>query len=376
MRRRASRTFLAGAAVALPLLAVPAAAGAHAAHCEEPPDPRLATASLRLTELLTIGEMTAIEAAPGEPGRVYVAERAGRVTAVEADGRRRTFLDLSAEVQPTVDLVANERGMQSLAFARDYRRSRRLYVFYNDPEGNSVVDEFRATPDFSRADPATRRRLLFVPHSFAAQHYGGQLVTRGRRLLVGLGDAMRPHWAQRRRLYGSIVSLDPRRPRRTLRRIARGVRNPYHFAFDPFTGHLLVADVGGDLREELTILPRRRFGRANLGWPYREGHHRLRRWRRPRDYVAPAYTYTHRVGAAIIGGRTIRDPRLPWLRRRYLHGDLCHGWIATARLHRRPRGARRTGLLVGYPTAFGEDSARRLYVAAATGELYRLDPAP
>ena len=335
----------------------------------------MAAASLKLTEVATFGQVTGIETAPGEPGRLYVVERVGRVRVLDGDGRRRTFLDLSRVVMPTVDRIRNERGMQSIAFARDYRRSRRLYVFSNDADGDSVVDEFRATPDFSRADPATRRRMLTVRHDFSTLHYGGQLAVRGKRLFVSLGDAMEPHWAQRKLRYGSILSLDPRRPKRTLRRVAKGLRNPFHFTFDPFTGHMLVADVGNDLREEITVLPRRRFGRANLGWPYREGHYRLRPWRAPRTYLAPRYTYTHRVGAAIIGGRTIRDPRLPWLRRRFLYGDLCHGWIATARLHRRPATSRRTGLLTVHPTAFGEDAARRLYVAVGTGELYRLDPA-
>jgi hypothetical protein len=59
---------------------------------------------------------------------------------------------------------------------------------------------------------------------------------------------------------------------------------------------------------------------------------------------------------------------------RYVYGDFCDGWIAMARLHRRRPATRMTGLVVPGTTAFGQDALRRLYVASAYGQLYRVDP--
>jgi glucose/arabinose dehydrogenase len=153
------------------------------------------------------------------------------------------------------------------------------------------------------------------------------------------------------------------------------MRNPYHFTFDPFTGAIVVADVGEATHEEIDVLPRKIWGRANLGWPYFEGNRRVYPGR-PKHYVRPAITYDHKVGTAIMGGLVIRDPRLPALRGQYIYADFCDAWIATARIHRKHPTSAHTGLVVYAPTAFGEDRAHAVYVASSGGELYRLDPAP
>jgi glucose/arabinose dehydrogenase len=374
MRRLPAIAIVIGAV----LLTRSAAADAHCGYLPPPPV-ALETESLQLTHVADVGQPTAVVSAPGEPGRLYVSERAGRVVAIEADGSRRVFLDIAAKIEPTIDWADGERGMQSVAFAPDYRTSRRLYVFYSDAAGDLRVDEFRSEPGFSAADRATRRTLLLLPHSFAENHFGGQLeFGPDGRLYIGIGDAVRAQWAQERGLYGRVVSLRPSRPRATLRVVAKGLRNPFRFSFAPSGRKLIVADVGELAQEEVNVLPQRRFGRANFGWPYREGNRRLRRGRLA-DYVAPALTYRRRGrGAAVIGGRVVRDPRLPGLRGRYLYADLCQGWIAAARLGGRHATTARTGLRAEYPTAFGEDAAGRIHVATASGarggHVYRLDP--
>jgi glucose/arabinose dehydrogenase len=369
------RTLATAAATAIAGLSAAAGpATAHIGHCSQPPTKQLSGSGLTLTQVAFIGQLTDVVADPaGSPDRLYVTERVGRVSVVD-NGQARPFLDLTAEVQPTVKFPGNEAGMQSVAFAPDYRTSRLLYVFYSDANGDSRVDEFRATPDFQSADMTTRRRILFVEHSFADRHYGGQLLFGPRnRLFISLGEGTRPHYAQQEPLYGRIVSVDPRRPRKSRTQIAKGMRNPFHFTFDPFTRDLVVADVGQDTDEEIDVIPPRRFGKANLGWPYREGNRRLRAGK-VKNYVRPAITYDHEVGTAVIGGRIIRDPRLPGLRGRFVYADFCDAWIAIGRLHRKRPSWTKTGIVTYAPTAFGEDSARRLYVASSSGELYRIDP--
>lgn len=381
MGRAAARIL--PAIAGLSALVLPAAAAAHCGYTR--PTEKLSGSGLRLTPIATLGQTTSFATAPGQPKRLYVTQRDGEVTVIEHGKPLRNFLDLSPEIKPGIDPEVNERGMQSLAFAPDYRRSRRLYVFYTDAQADSRVDEFRATPNFSHADPATRRHILFVEHSFEPTHYGGQIAFGPKgRLFVSLGDARRAIWAQQPGLYGRIVSLKPRRPKKTRRLIANGLRNPYRFTFDPFGGALVVGDVGEDGREEIDVIPRKRWGKANGGWPYREGDRAAFPGPLPKYYLKPVYTYIHRdagglVGKAIVGGKIVLDKRLPKLRGRYLYGDLCFGWLALAKLHHKKVTSKHSGLVVSFPTAFGEDARHRLYVAATApilrGQIFRLDPA-
>ena len=377
MRRAA--LLAVGAATALAAPATAAAAG-YPPPCFEASDARLTSASLRLHALGTgPGQHVHIAAAPGVPGRLFVVERAGRIWTMGLDGRfaRQPFLDLSAGIEPTLrpKPFNNERGMQSVAFPPDYARTGRFYVFLSDAGGDTRVMEFRTAPDGRSALEGSGRTLLKVEHSFSREHYGGDIAFGPRRrLYVTLGDALRSLHAQsRRRLYGKIVSLDPRRPRRTRRIHAKGLRNPFRFAFDPFRGSLVIGDVGELSYEEIDVLSPRRRRVANFGWPYYEGRKRHGEIRL-RGYVAPRLTYSHRIGTAVIGGRVMRDARIPHLRRRYVYGDLCRGWIATTRLDRRRPKGRRTGLLLPAMTSFGEDAGGRIYVTSQTGTVYRLEP--
>lgn len=51
---------------------------------------------------------------------------------------------------------------------------------------------------------------------------------------------------------------------------AYGLRNPFRFTVDPWTGYLYIADVGQNLWEEMDEA---RMGGINFGWPKREGAH-------------------------------------------------------------------------------------------------------
>jgi glucose/arabinose dehydrogenase len=105
---------------------------------------------------------------PGDPDRLFVAERGGGLK-LRVGGEVHDFLT----VQTTTD---GERGLLSVAVAPDYAASGRVYVFYTDTAGNLQLDEFRrSAADATRADPATRRPLLTIPHTDANNHNGGTL---------------------------------------------------------------------------------------------------------------------------------------------------------------------------------------------------------
>src|SRR5918992_2930028 len=86
-----------------------------------------APAQGRPVRLLLLGRFdqpTYIAAPRGDRRRPFVGQRAGSIVVVR--GRRRsTFLDIE-------DLVTTggESGLLSMAFAPDYRRSGRFYVYY------------------------------------------------------------------------------------------------------------------------------------------------------------------------------------------------------------------------------------------------------
>ena len=333
-----------------------------------------------------------VAAAPGDPRRLFIVERRGRVRVVR-DGTklRRPFLDISQLV-----LSGDEQGLLSIAFAPDYPTSRRFYVYFSDRRGDIRVREYRRlSASADRADRSSGRTLLRIPHRRFPNHYGGQLQFGPDGLLYiatgdggGAGNPLRT--AQRTSsLLGKILRIDPRRRRRRPYAIPRtnpfrrpgarrevyayGLRNPWRFSFDRETGDLAIADVGQYEVEEVNFV-RRGGGRgANFGWNVFEGTRRYRRGSAP-GHDPPVLVKRSAAGwCSIIGGYVVRDPDLPSLRGRYVYGDFCREELRSVRL--RPGGAdddRGTGLRVPSLSSFGEDGAGRVYAASLEGPVYRL----
>ena len=207
---------------------------------------------MRLLLLGRFDQPTYITAPRGD-NRRFVVEREGRIRIVQG-GRvlRRPFLDISNRVT-----TGGESGLLSMAFARDYRTSRRFWVYYTDREGFIQIDQFRAgagTPN--RADPGSRRSVIRVPHH-RFNHKGGQLqVGPDGMLYAGFGDGggggdPDENAQNLSRMLGKLIRIDPKpnggysiptdNPFRdragALPEIyAYGLRNPYRFSFDRRAG--------------------------------------------------------------------------------------------------------------------------------------------
>ena len=349
---------------------------AHPEHCAKPPAlDRVGTHSvLRGIGVWPVASPTHVAAPPGDRDRLFVAQRSGRVRLIR-DGRllRRPFLDLSREIAPTIDTNFNERGLFSIAFDPRYAESGRFYLFFSDAHGDARIRAFRRSANPNRA-VRTGKDLLVVEHSFAKQHYGGDLAFGpDRRLYASFGDATIPRLAQRpRKPYGKIPRLDPRHPSAPAQVRATGLRNPYRFSFDRLTGDLIATDVGDRGWEEINFLPRRQRGTANFGWPRYEGRHRLNGARRLRNHVGPTVALSHRVAHAIVGGFVVRDRSLDHLYGRYVFADFCDGTISSVDLRRPGSAPRRSGLVVPFPVSFSEGPQGRLYVTSLAGGIYRL----
>jgi glucose/arabinose dehydrogenase len=296
-------------------------------------------AELRLERVGDFDEPVYVAGPPGSRHMLAVVERYGLVRLVRR-GRvlRRPLVDLRRRVlvedpRETVD----QRGLLSMAFAPDYRRSRRFYVMYVNRRGRLRVDAVRR---------GRVRRVLDLGEA-ASQHHGGQLQFGPDGLLyvsTGIGDDPTAS--------GKILRLDPSRPRPEV--YATGLRNPWRFSFHRRT--MLIGDVGDRRVEEINIAT---SPGTDFGWPAYEGHEDDAR------YTPPALAHRHPRWCAIVGGYVRRG--------RYLYGDLCGGRIWSARFAGDRLGRpRRTRLRVPYLVSFGRDGARRLYAVSFFGAVYRL----
>jgi glucose/arabinose dehydrogenase len=362
--------------------------------------PRTASSAAGGVRLTLVGSFVSpvyVAQPPRDPHRLFVVEQAGRIRVVR-DGHplRQPFLDIRSQVTS-----GGEQGLLSVAFAPDYQRSGRFYVFYTDLQGAERVVEYRRSGNPDRAQPDSARLLMRQPDS-ESNHNGGLLLFGPDKLLyIGIGDGggggdQHGPIGNAQNLgtwMGKILRIDPLSangrpysvPRSNPfvgRRGARpeiyawGLRNPWRFSFDRATGDIAIGDVGQDEVEEVDF--RRRGGArgANFGWRAWEGTHRYDPSLHVAHAVRPVLEYLHDgKTCSITGGYVVRDPRLPALDGRYVYGDYCVGQLLSARLT--PHGAsapRPLHLRVPALTSFGEDDAGRIYAASQNGPVYRLDP--
>jgi glucose/arabinose dehydrogenase len=356
-----------------------------------------------------------VVAAPGDAGRLFVVEQAGRIV-VRRGKAQSTFADLTDRVKAD----GGEQGLLGLAFAPDYATSGKLYVFYTarPPAGavvrnngsDLVISELRRA-NADHVDPASERVLLRIPHRLDEFENGGQLrFGPDGQLWIGTGDGggdndpfrnaqrVDPATNDATRgadaLLGKILRVDPSpgdgcggactipadNPGFPQREVwALGLRNPWRFSFDRLTGDLVIADVGNTVFEELDLAPAPGRGRgANYGWPAFEGTARVAGTDAPPPgcCTAPVLERAHAQPDgynAIIGGVVVRDPGLPALAGRYLYANLSSGLIQAVRLGGGTAfDDRSTGLRAPGLTSFGEDGCGRIYATTLDGVLYRL----
>jgi glucose/arabinose dehydrogenase len=141
--------------------------------------------NITTTSIGSFTEPLAVAAAPGDTERLFVVEKPGTIK-VRTGGQVSDFLDISSLVRTT----GGEEGLLAFAVAPDYATSGRVFAYYVDNAGDLQLDEYRRTADGpDRADPATRRPLLTIPHPGADNHNGGQLLFGADgRLYLSTGD--------------------------------------------------------------------------------------------------------------------------------------------------------------------------------------------
>lgn len=325
-----------------------------------------ADAKLKLTfrHLADTDQPVAGASPPGNPGRLYVVQRRGKIRILEkGEWLPGPFLDISSRVK--TDWI--EQGLLGLAFPPDFAKSHRYYVHYVGKNGDVMIEEYQTYPkDPTRTRPDSRRLILRVPHvNERGNHNGGEIGFLGPYLYISVGDGNDPgdglNLSQNlESLRGKILRIDPRGDATTGRTytvpasnpfvgkpgrdeiFAYGLRNPHSFDFyKPEGGQMMMAisDVGQGRTEEMNYLPYRLAWGANFGWKLFEGL-------RPYDcgelcpngvvnppgigLTWPQLTYSHEQGCAIIGGPVVEDPSLTTVKGRIIYGDFCSNRIRTA----------------------------------------------
>ena len=326
--------------------------------------------------------------APVGDERLFVVERPGRVRIVDSGGlARRPFLDITA----LVGSDGLEQGLLGLAFHPAYSDNGRVFVYYTDTVGSSVIAEVHGSGN--RAQAETLEVLLTQPQP-AASHNGGMLEFGPDGFLyAALGDgggAGDPFGNGQRpdTLLGTLLRIDPDGgdpyaipPDNpfvdgggALEVWAYGLRNPWRFTIDPIDGLLYVADVGQDRWEEVTVVSADRGG-LNLGWSVMEGFECFRDPDCDQEGLTlPDLAYGHDEGCSIIGGYVYRGSAIPELAGRYLYGDWCGRWVRSFLYTGGEATDERTEDLgdAGRILSFGRDGFGELYVLNQEGRVLRI----
>lgn len=339
---------------------------------------------------------------PDESGRLFVVELRGRVRVFDPaqPTSSSVYLDITDRVRSSLaGTGGGEEGLLGLAFDPDFAATGEFYVHYSrlaNPRA-SVIARFRATTPGAAEVSADSEQELLVVDQDSSNHNGGMLhFGPDEMLYIHLGDGGGAGDPNQRaqdttNLLGSILRIDvkgepdpgiayrvpPDNPFRnggpagaaTRAEIwAYGLRNPWRGSFDPFTGALLVGDVGQDAWEELNVV----IAGGNYGWNIREGANCYPPGTTSCNLpsaIDPIAQHPHTIGDSITGGYTYFGAAVPELHGSYIYGDYGSGRIWRMRYD---PGTRR---VVEQPVVIAQWQGRRLasFGQDRGGEVYALD---
>jgi glucose/arabinose dehydrogenase len=310
-------------------------------------------------------------------GRLFIAEKAGRLRVVSAEGHLR-----AAPVLDFSDRVASygDQGLLGLALDTDFETNGLVYLLYNfeahpeEPLASKTarLTRIRVLPDDSVEIPAAPETVLLgsvedgpcpapadtvdcFPSDSGTHTIGTVRSDSDGTLWVGSGDGAdfngvdirAPRTYDEASLAGKILHVDREGrglpghafcPAQTnldfvcTKIHAKGFRNPFRFQLRP-DGAPLVGDVGWNTFEELNVAQKGR----SYGWPCFEGAMRTPGYRDLDDcqtqygltHFEPAYAYAHDwEGGAVHVGPVYSATHYPaQYRGSWFFGDYVTGFL-------------------------------------------------
>ena len=307
-------------------------------------------------------------------GRILVAEKSGRLRVV----RNGQLLPSPFVQLPVLD--GGERGLLGVAVHPSFAANGFVYLYYTTAAGGAAhnrISRFTATGDVAAA--GSEVILAELPAlSDASKHNGGAMhFGPDGKLYVAVGDdgnaANAPSLSTP---FGKLLRFDADggipadNPFTSVttgvnRAIwARGLRNPFTFAFEQGTGRMYVNDVGASAWEEINV------GRAgaDYGWPATEG---------PTTnpaYDAPLVAYAHSDsptlfnGLAVVGAAFYRPATASFGEAyvgSYFFADYVAGWIYRLDVAN-GNAAYAFAQVGGFPTGLLVSPAGELFVLVGT----------
>ncbi len=336
--------------------------------------------------------------------RVFVVGQKGMIWALPNDAsvsEPPVFMELEDKV--AYDDRMNEEGLLGLAFHPKFKENGEFFLYYTSKaeEHLSVISRFKANKERTKAEVSSEQVLMTIKQPFW-NHNGGTLeFGKDGFLYIALGDGGKgddPLQAgqDNSTVFGKILRIDVdhkspglayaipqdnpfvKTPNARGEIYALGVRNPWRISFDRETGDLWCADVGQNLWEEISIIPKG----GNLGWSKREATHVARPGAKtfvendiaPKssDFVDPIWEYPHTDawGKSITGGQVYRGSQTAALKGYYLYGDYVSGklWALKADKSWKVTENRPIAWASALPiVTFGEDEKGEVYFTSTTG---------
>ena len=307
-------------------------------------------------------------------GRMLVAEKSGRLRVVKSGQLlAQSFVEL-----PVLD--HGERGLLGVAVHPGFSTNGLVYLYYTTGAGgiaHNRISRFTANGDV--AAPGSEVVLAELPPASGASKHNGGAMHFGPdgKLYVAVGDdgdaANAPLLSTpfgkllRFDADGGIPEDNPFVSGTTgINRAiwARGLRNPFTFAFESGTGRMYVNDVGASSWEEIN---QGRAG-ADYGWPATEGP------TTDPAYDAPVVAYRHSdsptlfEGLAVVGAAFYRPSTSSFGATYvgdYFFADYVRGWIYRLDVAN-GNAAYAFAQVGGFPTGLLVSPAGELYVLIGT----------
>lgn len=241
--------------------------------------PVFARAQTYTETLYTTGLSMPVSMAFTPDGRIFVAEKSGKLKVIKKDGTVATTPSLILNVSAN-----SERGLLGVALDPNFSTNRYIYLYYTKesfPVKNRLSRFTVSASNPDQIDTNSEKVLIDDIASDAGNHNGGAVhFGKDGKLYVAVGDGgqFSSNGQALNTLSGKILRINSDGTIPTDNPFfnvagakkeiwAYGFRNPFTFAVDPVSGMIHVNDVGQSTWEEVNMLEKG----GNYGWPICEG---------------------------------------------------------------------------------------------------------